>query len=40
MTPRLSILIPFYRDDPSGAFGGSLDAQTSRPNVVEIRYYG
>lgn len=36
MTPRLSILIPFYRDDPSILLR-SLDAQSIDPDVVEIR---
>lgn len=36
MTPRLSILIPFYRDDPSVLLQ-SLDAQQVDPQRVEIR---
>lgn len=36
MTPRLSILIPFYRDDPSVLLR-SLDAQQVDPGAVEIR---
>lgn len=36
MTPRLSILIPFYRDDPSVLLR-SLDAQSIDPKAVEIR---
>lgn len=35
MTPRLSILIPFYRDDPSGLLH-SLDAQDVTPKAIEI----
>ncbi|MGJ8559163.1 MAG: glycosyltransferase family 2 protein [Litorimonas sp.] len=36
MTPRLSILIPFYRDDPSVLLR-SLDVQSVDPKAVEIR---
>lgn len=36
MTPRLSILIPFYRDDPSVLLR-SLDAQSVEPDAIEIR---
>ena len=36
MTPRLSILIPFYRDDPSVLLR-SLDQQTIAPGSVEVR---
>ena len=36
MTPHLSILIPFYRDDPSVLLQ-SLDAQSVDPALVEIR---
>lgn len=36
MTPRLSILIPFYRDDPSVLLR-SLDAQSVNADKVEIR---
>lgn len=36
MTPRLSVLIPFYRDDPSILLR-SLDAQSIDPELIEIR---
>lgn len=36
MTPRLSVLIPFYRDDPSVLLR-SLDSQLIDPTCVEIR---